>query len=367
MIGSRDDVMVAGVFIRLSTIFFLLGFLASCSQENKKSGGSSDVPVTVVTVKSESVTVKFKSIGTIVPREAPLIRARVEGQIDQLLVHEGEVVHKGQILLKMQEEALSVRLKQAEAKLNLSKAQLNESEKTVARADKLIIKGYLSKEEYDQAHGKYETAKANVLLSEADYSQAKYEYDQVNVRSPIDGHIVKIAVSVGEYVSAGATLMNIVNHEQLRAELPFSEQKTPFLMPGQRVILTSPTAPNEKIVTQVTSVTPEINPENRAVRVMVMFQNNYNWKPGASIEGTVLVTSMDTIMVPEACVVMRPQSEVVFVVKDKKAYERAVQRGYQTEGLVAITRGLHSGDQVVLSGAYYLSNGTPVSIQKRGI
>ncbi len=187
------------------TILVLTTTLSACEKQDKKPDKTEQtaVPVTVIPATLELVNVQYKSIGTLVAREAPVIRARISGQIEQLLVHEGEEVHKDQPLLKMKQEELALALQQAEAKLIQAKAQLNESDQDAARADKLIGKGYISQEQYSQIQAQRQTAQANVTVAMADLAHAQFQAAQVNVLSPINGHVGKIAVSVGEYVSDG--------------------------------------------------------------------------------------------------------------------------------------------------------------------
>lgn len=349
------------------TILVLTTTLLACEKQDKKTDKTEQtaVPVTVIPATLELVNVQYKSIGTLVAREAPVIRARISGQIEQLLVHEGEEVHKDQPLLKMKQEELALALQQAEAKLIQAKAQLNESDQDAARADKLIGKGYISQEQYSQIQAQRQTAQANVTVAMADLAHAQFQAAQVNVLSPINGHVGKIAVSVGEYVSGGTPLLNIVNHDQLRAELPFSEQKTPLLVKGQKVLLTSPTTPGKVVTSIITSITPDINPDNRAVNALVVFANQYDWKPGSSVQGIVSGPTLKTIMVPEACLVMQSTGKIIHIVQNNKAVARNVETGYQTEGWIAITKGLQPGDQVVVAGTHYLSDGTPVIVQKQ--
>jgi RND family efflux transporter MFP subunit len=319
-----------------------------------------------MTAQIQLVNINYKSIGTLAPRKAPIIRAQIGGQIDELLVNEGEEVHKGQILIKMKQEELSLVLQESEAKVMQAKAMLHEAKKSIERSNKLIGKGYISKEQYDQFQAQHETAKANLIVAEANLNHAHYQSSQANVVSPINGHIGKIVVSVGEFVSANANLMNIVNHDELLAELPFSEQKTDLLIPGQKVILTSPSDPNQKLTSTITSVTPDINPDNRAIQVLIVFANKYHWKPGSSIAGEIFATPIKAIMVPEESIVMNENDKVVYVVKNNKAFSQPIETGNQIDGWVQITKGLKANDQVVINGAYYLSNGMSVLVKKAG-
>jgi RND family efflux transporter MFP subunit len=247
-----------------------------------------------------------------------------------------------------------------------AKAMLNEAKKSIDRSNKLIGKGYISKEQYDQFQEQHETAKANLIVAEANLNHANYQNSQANVVSPINGHVGKIVVSVGEFVSANANLMNIVNHDELLAELPFSEQKTDLLIPGQKVILTAPSDPNQKLTSTITSVTPDINPDNRAIQVLIVFANKYHWKPGSSIAGEIFAAPIKAIMVPEESIVMNENDKVLYVVKNNKAFSQPVETGYQIDGWVQITKGLKANDQVVINGAYYLSNGMSVHVKKAG-
>ncbi|KTC65061.1 Membrane-fusion protein (plasmid) [Legionella adelaidensis] len=354
------DIKKKIIIILISAPVLFIG----CGKTEKKTRRNSDaIPVTTVTAKLSSVNVQYKSTGNLAPREAPVITTRIDGQITEIPIHEGEEVKKGQLLLKIEEEHMALSLKQAQARLLQAQALVNETQKSKARADKLIGKGYVSQESYDEAQAKYESAQANLAVANADLLNAQFLANQTSIISPINGQVGKLLVSVGEYVPAGTKLMNVVNHDQLRAELPFSEQKTDLLAKGQKVTLTSPTDPNEVLTSTVTSITPDINPENRAVNALIVFNNKYNWKPGSSIRGVVYAKTFRAFLVPEESIIDNDGQTMVYVVKNNKAIAQNVEVSYQIDGSAAITKGLAPNDQIVTMGMNYLSNGTPVTIK----
>jgi RND family efflux transporter MFP subunit len=346
-------------------LFFVL-FLTSCEQKDaSKQSLKSAVPVTVMTAKLQIVNVEHRTTGTLLPRKAPVIRSQIAGEIDELLVHEGELIHKGQLLLRMKQKEIHLILQEAQAKLEQAKSLLKQTQRDVVRADKLIGKGYISEEQFDQIHSQYDSAKSNLVVVEADMAHAQFQASQSELTSPVEGHVGRIVVSVGEYVAPNTDLFTIVNDEELLAELPFSEQKASMIKQGQKVVLSSPSAPDQTLTSTITFIAPDISPENRSIKALVVFENHYGWFPGSSVQGIVYLKPITAIMMPEECVVTRDNKQVVYVIKNNKASTRVVETGYRIQGWVAL-KGVEPGDQVAVTGSYYLFEGAPVHIDQQG-
>jgi RND family efflux transporter MFP subunit len=104
---------------------------------------------------------------------------------------------------------------------------------------------------------------------------------------------------------------------------------------------------------------------NRSFDVFVIFDNPGAWKPGATVNGTVVLGEhANAVVIPEESVVLRPAGQVVYVVQGDKVEQRMVEVGVQQGGMVEILGGLLLGETVVVDGAGFLTDQALVNVSK---
>lgn len=158
------------------------------------------------------------------------IAARRFGVIRDVLVHEGDVVKKGQILARQddQDSILAIRsaqaaVKQAESQLTLTEVTLRAAEREHQRLEKLSAQNTVSRQQFDQAGDTVDTAKAQLGMQQsaiqtarAQLAQAEYNEELTNIRAPMDGKIIRRYANPG----AGASTLNVSNMFDLEPALP---------------------------------------------------------------------------------------------------------------------------------------------------
>ncbi|PIQ42468.1 MAG: hypothetical protein COV52_09865 [Gammaproteobacteria bacterium CG11_big_fil_rev_8_21_14_0_20_46_22] len=361
--------MVIRKFLALSLAAFLVIGLSSCkkhSEPKKVAAAAKPTPVSVVKVQSRKVSVIYHSVGTIKSREEPVIKSRVSARVADMLVSEGERVEKGQLLARLSKEQENLAMRRAEASLYSAKANLDEKHSMMKRYGLLAEKGIVSKLHYEQVVAQYKTAEAQVKEAQVAYDNAKNNLDRTDIRSPISGSVQEIKVTAGDTVQPGTPLIQLVNHEQLVAVLPFSQVKSANLRPGLWAELSSPASPGAPIERQISQIKPEINAKNRAQDVLIQFPNPGNWKVGASVDALVYGDAeQNALLIPVDAVVVQPGGAYyVFTVKDDKAQEVRVKLGYELGSDVVVIDGLQKDDSVIVHGAQYVGNGSPVTVAK---
>ena len=160
----------------------------------------------------------------------------------------------------------------------------------------------------------------------------------------------------GEFVREGDPIVQIVSSQRLRAHLPFPEHVGATLKPGLKVRLNTPTS--EKTVEAIIhELKPMITEGSRTVDVIADIVDAPGWQAGASVTGSVVLgTQPAAMMVPEQSLVLRPAGDVVYVMRDNKAYQAIVKTGMRQNGLVEITDGITENDVIVVDGAGFLTD-----------
>jgi RND family efflux transporter MFP subunit len=135
---------------------------------------------------------------------------------------------------------------------------------------------------------------------------------------------------------------------------------------GQRVQLTTPTSPGKTIEGKISEIRSVIGSANRAFEAIVEVSNPGDWRPGASVNGAVVVAEHPgAAVVSEISVVQRPAGMVVYVVKDGKAAQRIVQVGERRDGVAEIVSGVTAGEVVAMDGAGFLTDNADVAIKDK--
>lgn len=338
--------------------------LNACKKKVAPVEDNAATPVSVIKLEFQNTNIKFESVGSITSQQTPVLRANAEGYVDKILIKVGDPVKIGQTLITLSQKDQILSLKQAKARSDQADLRYKEAMLVAQRKGILAAKGIVSQLEYDSAVTSEKVAKADLDVAHYGLQAAEFELSKTYINSPINGFVQTIPVSVGDKVQAGTALIQLTNPAKLRATFPYSEEKALYFSPGQSVTLYSAANPNQSLTSTITDVTPNINPKNRAIDVIVDFDNTQNWKPGSSAHGYVIaLPNYQALLIPESSLVMRPEGMVVFVVKNNKAYATPVQTGYTQGDNAVVLQGLSPGQLIVTDGADYLNNGSPVKIQ----
>lgn len=318
--------------------------------------------VTVTQVKNQAVETIEETVGTLEGLTNPTLSAEVAARVIKIHVNTGEAVKQGQLIATLDASDFGMQRNEAQAEMARIEAQLANQEKTVERNQALMNKKFISQNAVDN-----EVAQKNVLREQL--AGAKARVDSINhsssktrIYAPASGNVEKKLVDDGEFVKVGDPIILIVSKQHLRAHLPFPEHIAAKLKPGLTVRLTSPTSENV-IETVIHELKPMIVEGSRSVDVIADLEGSPNWQPGASVTGTVILGDQAAaLMVPEQSVVLRPAGEVVYVMRNNKAYQAIVKTGAHQNGMVELISGVNENDTIVVDGAGFLTDNTAIKI-----
>ncbi|WP_423149546.1 efflux RND transporter periplasmic adaptor subunit [Rubrolithibacter danxiaensis] len=245
-----------------NTLLYVLGaavVLVIIAIAGNKLGwfGNGDIPE-VVTEKVEKRTIieTVSASGKVQPEVEVKLSSEVSGEIVELLVKEGEVVKKGQLLCKVKPDILQSGYNRAVASLNSQKAALSgaqqqlkqaeanfkNTEASFKRSSELYKQKVISAAEFDAAKAEYYSAKANLESVRQNVIGAKYGIDQseavvkeaadnlsrTTIYAPVDGVVSKLSVELGERVvgtaqMAGTEIMRISNLNTMEVSVDVNE------------------------------------------------------------------------------------------------------------------------------------------------
>jgi multidrug efflux pump subunit AcrA (membrane-fusion protein) len=399
----------------------LLFFAASCggSKANVRNDNANAaaqpaaVEVTTATAITRELPQFFEATGSLSGDEQTDVSPSIAGKVVSINVDLGSYVKRGQTIVRLDDVDSKLRVQQAQAQLDQTKAALRQAEekvgirpgqsfdvnklpevgnarvalelaeKNLRRSEKLIESGDISRSLYDQQKAQrdqlkeqYEaalslarqnyaavmTARANVKNAESQLNLALRSESYTNVYSPIDGYVADRPADLGEYVSTTTKVATIVKINPLRLRIDIPEQAISTVSVGQSVSVTTSAWPDRNFSGRIARISPNVTPTSRTLIVEAEVQNAGGvLKPGQFATVRILQSrAAPAVLVPARAVRTESGVSRLFVIKDGKAQERQVQLG-QTEGdLVEIKNGVAENENVATSNIEQLSDGMVV-------
>jgi len=349
-------------------------FAESGAKEKKPSPGSPAVPVSVAVAVERNMPVAVRAIGNIDPYSTVAIKARVDGQIVKVNFHQGQAVHKGEVLFQLDARPFEAALRQAEANFARDKASRDQAHSQERRYHDLLEKHFVSKEAYAQIRTAQETAEASLMASQAAVETARINLQYCTIRSPIDGYVGRIMLQLGNLVKANDTnpLVVINQVQPIYATFAVPEQRLAEIRRHMAagpltVTVAGPGRHGGPIATgHLVFVDNAVDVSTGTIKLRAQFDNRdlALW-PGQFVNVNLrLYEQKNAIVVPSIAVQTGPQGEFVFVVKPDFTTEVREVTVARTEGdLAVVAKGLVKGEQVVTRGQLRLSPGTRVVVR----
>ena len=322
------------------------------AQEGEKKGPDA-IPVEVGKVVRRAIAASYANTATLEPRAEAQVVAKTSGVALQVLAEEGQQVHAGQVLVRL--DADRARLQAAQ-----SAAQLRKLEANFKRAQQLESQQMVSANDLDQLRYDLENARAVNRL-------ADLELSYTNVVAPISGVIALRSIKPGNFVQINSPIFRIVDSSRLEATLNVPEREIDKLKPGQVVELTADALPGKRFTGTVDRVAPVVDTGTGTFRVVATFDGDGELQPGMFTRLSINYDQRaDALVVPRAALLEDGGEPAVYAVRDGKASRIALKLGYAEGAWVEVRDGLKEGDAVVVAGKAALREGSAVQVLDDG-
>lgn len=345
----------------------LMLILSACSGQEEAARTVSPLPVSVVTAQNTSMEIREESVGSLEGMLDPTIAAEVSARVLQVLVRPGQQVKKGQQIALLDPVDYQLQRREALSEVARLEALLENQKRSVERNAKLVEKNFISQIVLDDVKTQETALRRQLEGARSRLATIEHNKSKTRLLSPVDGKVEMQIVAEGDYVKVGDPLMQIISNQRLRAHLPFPERIASYIRPGLEVRLSTPTSDIE-IISRIREMKPAVGLGNRAIDVIADIENQPGWQAGASVNGVIILGIRENVVaIPEQSIVLRPAGQVVYAVNDELAEQRIVKTGLWQDGMVEIIEGIQAGEQIVLDGAAFLTDGTEVTIQQERI
>lgn len=323
------------------------------------------LPSDVFTVQPSDLQALLPLTGSLSALQQAAVRAKVSGELSQVLVREGESVKQGQVIARLDTTEYDARVAQANGQMLAAKGEYDKARQVMARNRDLVARGFISKTAFENYEANTAVAKANLDAANGALAVARKALADTVIYAPFDGMVAVRSAEPGEKVSPDAKLFDIVNltRLELAAAIPLSEAGR--IRIGQRVQLQA-----EGQETTLTGALERINPAategTRSIMVYVSVANpDGQLRAGQFVKGGLILEQRPQVLaIPAIAVRTEGERHFVYVIDAQgKLAEQAVQTGLRSADQVEITGGLQAGTRIVRNNLGTLRTGTPVVVK----
>lgn len=315
--------------------------------------------VSVDTLKQETFRHYAEVQGDVATDENIIIYPEYSGLLTQVNVDEGDRVRKGQVLARIDDGGLSSQLAQLEAQASLAKT-------TYERRKRLWEQNIGSEIEYLNAKTNYESTQNSV-------NQMKSQISKTVVRAPFSGVIDEVFTENGEVVSPGQSqLFRLISLENMYVEADVPENYLTKIKKGTNVKIQISSI-GEELDGKVSQVGNNINPNNRTFKVQIAIPNSEGVIKPNQIATIMLndYTSEESVIIPESTIQKNAMGEsLVYILGESSndstgvAQKVIVETGYTYNDSIEVTKGLQSGQILIIEGAKNLRDGQEIKFRK---
>ena len=384
--GSRRMMLIAAAaLVTVAVIVILL------------VGRNSVATVEVATARpapTDGAATVLNASGYVEPRRKATVSSKITGKVIEVLVDEGMIVEKGQVLARLDDSDAQRRYDATRADRNVARAAIEEldvnladAERTLRRINELRAQGVASVQDLDSATAAVDAIRANLDFARASLDAADarlavaaQDLENYTIRAPFSGVAVSKDAQPGEMVSpvsagGGFTrtgISTIVDMTSLEIEVDVNESHIAKVHPGQPADAVLDAYPKWHIPATVRTIIPTADRQKATVKVRLTFDElDPRILPdmGVKVAFREIVDEEQSSSTPAQSLIPQPAvrddggQTVVFVIEDDTVDRRAVSVGRAVGGDVEIMAGVTPGDQVVVSGLDGLSDGQKVRVK----
>jgi len=338
----------------LSSALIATALLTACSEpeakEDDKKVAEFAIPVMVASIERKDVSSNFHTTATLESRNEADIITRLTGIIEELTVEEGDFVEKGQLLAKVDARRYQLALDKAEAEL----AGIDQELKRLSlMAEKQLVSAQAS----DKLKYQYRAAIAARELAALDLKDSQ-------IVAPISGYVSHRFIKTGHFTQGYQKLFHIVDQSSLQAVVYLPEHQLSNVQLGQQALLHFNARQGKQFVAQVRSISPVIDSRSGTFKVILSLGNeNLQLKPGMFAQiALTFDTHKDTLTIPTDAIITLDNQSKIYLVKDNKAVEVLINKGFVQEQLTEISGEFNEGDSVVINGQHNLKTDALVEI-----
>ena len=322
---------------------------ASAEKDKARQAAAEMVPVETALVTRGEISAFLPFNATLETESVVDIYPQTNGQVEALLVEEGQVVKEGDVLLKIEDRELKVDVEE-------STANYDHLKRNFERIEDLYKRNLVNKQDYETQG--YQLDQARLKLD-----RAKIRLSYATVRAPFAGVISARETQVGARVGSGTKLFSMVKLDDLVARVFVPGRYLPVVAENQAAVVTSEFLPDRSFKGWVKRISPVIDPKSGTFKVTVGVRGDKpsDLPPGLFVGVRVITdTRADAVLIPKRAVVWEGGDRYVFTIVKDRAVKKKLNAGYEDPNNVQALSGFEVGTPVIVLGQSGLKDGSLV-------
>ena len=320
----------------------------------------------VVPVPPMEMVLGLPVSGTLKASQMAMVKARVAGELMDLVVREGDKVQAGQVIARIDPTEFQARERQAKQQADAAQAQVDIAQKQFDNNQALVAQGFISQTALQNSMATLNGAKATHMAAMAALDVTRKALEDTTIRSPISGQIAQRLAQPGERVALDGRVVEVVNLAQLELEVALPAADASLVRPGMTAQMKIEGL-EDPVTAKVLRINPTAQSASRSVLVYLGLAGQESLRQGLFTEGTLGTRSIQALAVPLSSVRTDKPQPYVQVVEADRVRHVTVQPGTRTEKTlnnITLTwvevQGLSAGTPVLSASAGGVREGTQV-------
>lgn len=347
-----------------------VGGLAGCQSHKTSTTGKAEqtkaVTVTTRVIKTRNLPVYAEFPGSVISADRIQVASRLMGYVQKVLVHEGQHVRAGQLLVTVDPSDVKGKIAQAKANVGKAKAALANAVANERRYKALYEQQAVPAQRYEQVHMAYREAQGNLAAARAALDTARAQLHYAKIRAPFAGVVVAKSVSNGQLAAPGQRLLTLNGAAHLQVVTQVSNQAFRTLKLGQKVPveINGLGVKKQSLNASVQRLVAASDSMTHTHTVKLALPADGKAQSGDYVRVNIPVDHQAGIVVPDSAIYRRGGIRGVFVVDSQDvAHFRMVRLGRHIHDSRVVLAGLVHGDRIVVGTRGRLDNGVHVQVE----
>jgi membrane fusion protein (multidrug efflux system) len=357
-------IMLACVAVVFGGLYGFVAFRSAMIKQFLASMADPPQTVSVTTASFKEWRQKLTAVGTFRAVNGADLALEASGIVEKILFSSGDEVQAGQVLLELRKDTDKAKLEALKAAAELSAINL--------RRDQAQLKIHAA------SQATVDTDLANLKSANAEVAQQEAVIAQKTLRAPFAGRLGIRSVDLGQYISAGTTIVTLQALDPIYLDFMLPQQALNGIEPGQTITASVDAFPGQSFKGKIAAINSKVDQASRNVQVRASLANpDRRLRPGMFASVEILVGKPERfITLPQTAIVYAPFGNSVFLAQQSKtagdknaengaalvAQQTFVRLGATRGDEVAVLEGVPEGAIVVTAGQVKLRNGTLLNI-----
>ncbi len=337
---------------------------------DKKAAASNERPLLIATedlhtVRNSALSSGPSITGSVQPERRADLRAEVSAVVLQVLKENGDVVRRGDLLVRLDDTAIRENLSSAEAAARAAGQSFDQAERQFQRMVTLRKSGMASTQATEDAETRRNNAQSDLEAAKTRAAQARQQLQRTEARAPFDGIVSDRKVSAGDTAQIGKELVKVIDPTSMRLEGLISADNVGSVKAGQMVSFRVNGYGDQEFSGKIRRVNPSANATTRQVEVLVDFVDKKQPKlAGLYAEGRVEIESASGLTIPATALVRDGDKSSAWRVQGDAIKKVTLDVGDRDprSGEYVLRAGLADGDRLIRHPSATLKDGQKIEM-----